>query len=155
MNVKKPLVIASMAAALGLGFASTQASAADPALGALVGGGVGAAIGHSFGGRDATAAGAVVGAVAGASIAANANDPYYNGYYAPPPAPVYSAPAPAYDPYYGGGPAPVYSAPVYSAPVYAAPVYAGPSLVIGTGPYYYGSHHVYRHWDGGRWDHRH
>jgi hypothetical protein len=90
----------------------------------------------------------VVGALAGASIAASANDGYYNGYYAPP-APVYSAPA--YDPYYAPAPAPMYA----PAPVYAAPVYAGPSVVIGAGPYYYGHSHVYRHWDGGRWDHRH
>jgi hypothetical protein len=136
MNVKKPLMIASLVAAAGLATVSMEASAADPALGALVGGGIGAAIGHAAGGHGATAAGAVVGAVVGSSIAASENAyygaPAYGYGYAPPPAPVYTEP--------------VYTAPAY-APYYAAPpVYYGPSVVVSTGPYYHG--HVYRHWDG-------
>jgi hypothetical protein len=149
MTLRKPVLIASLAAALGLGAVCTQASAADPALGALVGGGIGAVIGHNVGhGGGATAAGAVVGALVGSSVAASSNyygQPYYDsGYYAPPPAAY--APPPAY----------AYSEPVYAPPVYStyyapAPVYAGPSIVIGSGwgHHYYG-HHVYRHWDGHR-----
>ena len=147
MKASKPLLIATLVAATGLVAVSTEASAADPALGALIGGGIGAAIGHNVGhGGGATAAGAVVGALVGSSVAASSNyygQPYYDGGYAP--APVY-------------GPAPVYSAPVYSAPVYEsyyapAPVYAAPTVVIGStwgGHRYYAPHHVYRHWDGHR-----
>src|SRR5260221_4189885 len=62
--LKKPLAIAATAAALGMGVVSTQASAGDPVLGALLGGGIGAAIGHNAGGRD----GGVVGGEHGAPV---------------------------------------------------------------------------------------
>ena len=100
--VRKPLVIATMAAALGIATVSTQASAGDPLLGAIVGGGIGAAIGHSAGGRDGGVVGGVLGAVVGSSIAAESG--YYDrGYY-------YGAPPAYYGPAY------------YAPPVYAAPV---------------------------------
>ena len=165
MTLRKPVLIASLAAAVGLGAVCTEANAADPALGALLGGGIGAVIGHNVGhGGGATAAGAVVGALVGSSVAAQSNyyyngQPYYDGgYYGPPPA-AYAPPPVAYaaPPVYSE---PVYSEPVYSAPVYSsyyapAPVYAGPSIVIGTGwgGHYYGGHrehHEYRHWEGHR-----
>jgi hypothetical protein len=142
--LKKPLVIATTAAALAVATLSTQASAADPLAGALIGGGIGAAIGHGAGGRNGAAVGGVLGAIVGSSIAADSG--YYggpgrygsSGYYAP--APAYYAPAPAYY-----EPAPVYYEP--------APVYYGPSVVFETGHYghrYYG----HRAWHGGnghRW----
>ena len=137
--LRKPLFIATCATVVAAAALSTQAKAADPLLGALIGGGIGAAIGHDVNGRHGTAAGAAIGAVLGSSIAASENryyyggDPYYNGYYAPAPAPVYS------EPYYYA-PAPAYYAP--------APVYYGPSVVIGysSRPYYrsYGYRHHWR-----------
>jgi hypothetical protein len=78
--LRKPLLIATMTAALGLATISQQASAGDPLLGALIGGGIGAAIGHNAGGRDGGVVGGVLGAVVGSSIAASSN--YYDrGYY--------------------------------------------------------------------------
>ena len=144
MTLKKPLLIASLSAAVALGAVSTKANAADPVLGALIGGGIGAAIGHDINHHNGGAAGAVVGALVGSSIAASSN--YYNdGYYGPAaPAYGYSAPAPAY----GYAPAPSYG---YYAPppyYYAAPV-IGASIVYGSGPRYYGPRHHYRghrHW---------
>jgi hypothetical protein len=115
--LKKPLAIAAAAAALGMGVVSTQASAGDPVLGALLGGGIGAAIGHSAGGRDGGVVGGVLGALVGSSIAAS--DGYYDrgyyndGYYAAP-GPYY-APAVVY-----GGPAVVYR----SSPRYAVRDYS-------------------------------
>lgn len=126
---KKPLVIATMTAALGIATLSTQASAGDPVLGALVGGGIGAAIGHNAGGRDGGVVGGVLGAIVGSSIAAESGRPYYNdGYYAP----------------YG-----------YYAP---APVYVGPTVVYRSRPYYsrYAEYRAPRRdWrDHGDWRHR-
>lgn len=115
--LKKPLVIATMTAALGIATLSTQASAGDPVLGALVGGGIGAAIGHSAGGRDGGVVGGVLGAIVGSSIAAQSGPGYYNDGYAPAPG-------------YGYAPAPSYG---YYAP---APVYVGPRVVYRSAPYY-------------------
>jgi hypothetical protein len=118
---KKPLVAALVCTGIAAATLATPAAAADPVLGALLGGGVGAAIGSSINGHHGAAAGAAIGAIAGAGIAASANNPYYygDGYYAPPP--VYSyAPAPVY-----------------------APVYAAPTVVVGVGRPYYGYRHVY------------
>src|SRR5258708_31412945 len=78
--LKKPLAIAAAAAALGMGVVSTQASAGDPVLGALLGGGIGAAIGHSAGGRDGGVVGGVPGALVGSSIPAS-DGHYHPGYY--------------------------------------------------------------------------
>ena len=125
---KKPLLIASLGAVVALAGLSTKAEAADPVLGALIGGGIGAAIGHDVNHHGGAAVGGVIGAVVGSSIAASSN------YYAAGP---YYAPAPA---------APVYYEP---APVYAAPVYVGPTVVYRSGPVYYShghGHDHYRHW---------
>ena len=134
MLLRKPILIASFATVVAAAALSPQAHAADPLLGALVGGGIGAAIGHDINGHHGAAAGGVIGAVIGSSIAASANGPYYGDpYYAP--APGYYAP-----------PAPAYYGPTYYAP---PPVYYGPSVVIGA------SYPVYRHYYGrGYWDGR-
>lgn len=141
--LKKSLMIASLAGVLATAGIATQASAADPALGALIGGGIGAAIGHDINGHHGAVAGGVLGAIVGSSIAAESNRYYYDdGYYAP--APAYYAPA-----------APVYYAPpppVYYSPAYYGPAYYGPSVVIRSGPAYY-DHHYRRHYSSWR-DHR-
>ncbi len=135
MTLKKPLLIASLSAALALGAVSTRANAADPILGALIGGGIGAAIGHDINRHNGGAVGGVLGAVIGSSIAADANrygyydDRYYGDrYYAPAPSYGYYAPPPAY---------------------YAPPV-IGATVVYSSGPRYYGHRHYYRdhrrHW---------
>jgi hypothetical protein len=128
MSLKKPLVIATVAAAVAMGTLSTKASAGDPILGALIGGGIGAAIGHNSHSRHGTAVGGVLGAIVGSSIASTHGGYYDRGYY---------------DSGYGYGYAPrTYYAP---APVYAAPVY-GTSIVYSSGPSYrYGPRHYSRH----------
>jgi hypothetical protein len=134
MTLKKPLMIATLTAAVAMGAVSTRASAADPLLGALIGGGIGAAIGHDVNRHNGGAVGGVIGAVIGSSIAADSNryygDRYYDdGYYE--------------RPYYGEryyAPAPVYG---YGYAPYYAPVY-GASIVYSSGPYYRG-HGGYRH----------
>ena len=147
MTLKKPLLIASLSAAVALGAVSTKANAADPVLGALIGGGIGAAIGHDINRHNGGAAGAVVGAVIGSSIAASSN--YYNdGYYGPAaPAYGYAAPAPSYG--YSYAPAPSYGYYAPAAPYYYAPPVVGTSIVFSSGPRYYGPRHYYRghrHW---------
>src|SRR5947209_16881878 len=91
MTLKKPLIIATLGAAVALAGISTRAEAGDPVLGALLGGGIGAAIGHDVNRHGGAAVGGVLGAVIGSSIAADSgyyDRGYYNGgYYAP--APVY------------------------------------------------------------------
>jgi hypothetical protein len=119
---KKPLLIAATALTLGTTLVSTEASAGDPGLGALLGGAIGAAIGHNVNGHNGAVVGGVLGALTGASIAANSG-PYYDGGYAGPPA-AYYPPAPAYV-----APAPVYYAPT---PVYYAP----PAVVYRSRPVY-------------------
>ena len=52
---------------------SPSASAGDPLLGALIGGGIGAAIGHGVNGRNGAWVGGTLGAVTGASMAANSS----------------------------------------------------------------------------------
>jgi hypothetical protein len=136
--LKKPLVIATVAATLGMAVISTQASAGDPVLGAIIGGGIGAAIGHNAGGHNATAVGGVLGAIVGSSIAAQSGGyydrGYYEGGYAPAPAPVYDY-GPSYGPAYGYAPA--------YGPAYYAPA---PVVVYSSGSYYRGhSHRVYDH----------
>ena len=81
MTLKKPLMIATLAAAVGLGAVSTQAQAADPLLGALIGGGIGAAIGDSTHHRNGAAVGSVIGALVGSSIAHDSNRYPYAGAY--------------------------------------------------------------------------
>jgi hypothetical protein len=136
--LKKPLIIASAAAILmGLATLSTQAKAADPIFGALVGGALGAGIGHAVAGRHGAGVGAAIGAIAGAASAANSPYYYDDGYYAP--APRY------YGPTYA--PAPVYS---YG---YAAPVYPSATIVYSSGPRYYGHRH-YNHYRGDRHHYR-
>jgi hypothetical protein len=130
--LNRPLVVATITAALAVATVSTRAEAGDPVLGALIGGGIGAAIGHGINGRHGGVAGGVVGAIVGSSIAANSSGYYDNGYYAP--APRYYASAPVYY----SAPAPVYYAP--------SPVYYGPSVVVSSGPYY-----GYRHFERVRW----
>ena len=111
--LKKTLAIATLGTAVAaLSFAG-KADAADPVLGALIGGGIGAAIGHDVNRHHGGAVGGVVGALIGSSIAADSNryyagDRYYDdGYYAPSygayyaPPPVYYAPPPAYYAPYG------------------------------------------------------
>ena len=75
--LKKPLVIAAVAAALTTATLSgTGLGNGDPALGALLGAGIGAAIGNSVNHHNGALVGGAIGAVAGASIAANSG-----GYY--------------------------------------------------------------------------
>jgi hypothetical protein len=136
--LKKPLMIATMTAALGIATLSTQASAGDPVLGALVGGGIGAAIGHNAGGRDGGVVGGVLGAIVGSSIAAESGRGYYgDGYYDN-----------GYAPAYGYAPAPSYG---YYAP---APVYVGPSVVYRSRPYYYNAPRYVEYRSGYRHDGR-
>lgn len=153
--LKKTVVIATLGAAVaGMGFAS-RADAADPVLGALIGGGIGAAIGHDSNRRHGGAVGGVVGALIGSSIASSSNH-YYGGryyddrysdnryydnrYYDN----RYYEPAPAYRAYYA--PEPVYYAP---APAYYAPTF-GTTIVYSSGPSYR-YRHGYRdhHWHDG------
>lgn len=69
--------VAIAATAVALGALSAPASAqGNPALGALIGGGVGAAIGQSVNGHNGALVGAVMGALTGASIAADAGGGY-------------------------------------------------------------------------------
>ncbi|MEP7206041.1 MAG: hypothetical protein ABI920_03815 [Casimicrobiaceae bacterium] len=163
--LKRPVLIATVAATMATAALSTQANAGDPVLGALVGGGIGAAIGHSINGVHGAWAGGALGAVVGASAAADSNRYYYGGGYAGPsayygPTTTYYQPAPTYY-----QPAPVYyePAPVYYAP---APVYYAPSRVIyRSGPRYVAPYRPYVNvrfsdrgdWRGhgrhGRWDH--
>ena len=134
--LKKSLVIATLGAAVAsLSFAG-KADAADPVLGALIGGGIGAAIGHDVNRHHGGAVGGVVGAIIGSSIAADSNryygDRYYDdGYYAP-----------SYGAYYA--PPPVYYAP---PPAYYAPY--GATIVYSSGPSYRYRHgyrdHGYRY----------
>ena len=116
--LKKPLMIATMAAALGMAGISTQASAGDPVLGAIIGGGIGAAIGHNHG-RDGGLVGGVLGAIVGSSLAVNSGG-YYDGGYAPS---------------YAYGPA-------YYGPAYYRPA---PVVLYSSGPYYRGYHRAYDH----------
>ena len=139
--LKKPLLIATLGAAVALGGLATKAQAADPVLGALIGGGIGAAIGHDVNRHGGAAVGGGVGALVGSSIAASSNDYYYGE-------PRYYEPGYAYAPGYGYAPAP---APVYVAPapryyVAPAPVYYGPTVVY-TSRGYRGGHRGHgRHW---------
>jgi hypothetical protein len=137
--LKKPLVIASVAAAIGMAGLSTQASAGDPLLGAIIGGGIGAAIGHNAGGHNATAVGGVLGAIVGSSIAAESNGYYDRGYYDG-----------GYAPSYGYGPSYSYG------PAYYAPA---PVVVYSSGPSYRGyrgyDRGYYRVHDRGNWSHDH
>ena len=131
MTLKKPLMIATLTAAVALGAVAQKAEAADPVLGALIGGGIGAAIGHNANHHNGAAVGGVIGAVIGSSIAADSNRYYGGGYYNEPAyGDRYYAPAPRYG-YYA--PPPAY---------YAPPV----SIVYSTGPRYgYRYGHGYRH----------
>jgi len=117
--------VAVTASALAFGAISMPAAAqGNPALGALIGGGVGAAIGQSVNGRNGALVGAAVGALAGASIAANAG----RGYTVAAPVPAYYLPPhPRPSPY-------VVAAPVYrAAPAVRyrpAPVYVAAPVVV-------------------------
>jgi len=66
MTLRKPLLLATLAATVALGTFSTRAEAGDPIAGAVVGTAIGAAVGGPIG--------AAVGAVLGTAIA---SDPYY------------------------------------------------------------------------------
>ena len=114
--LKRPLLVAALAATAAASTFSTPASAnGEPIIGALIGAGIGAAIGHGVNGHNGAAVGGAIGAIAGAAIAADSQRYYDGGYYAAP-GPYYAAPAP----YYGG-------ASVY----YAPPVrYYGPRRVF-------------------------
>jgi hypothetical protein len=143
--LKKPLVIATLATAVGLAAISTKAEAGDPVLGALIGGGIGAAIGHSANGHNGAAVGGVLGAIVGSSVAANSGPYYGDGYYGGDP---YYAPAPAYYP-----PAPAYYPP---APVYYEPAYAAPSVGVVFSSYPHYDHRYVRHdYRGHRDGHHH
>ncbi len=156
-TLKNPLAkIATLGAATiaVVGFTASQAQAADPLLGALIGGGIGAAIGDNSHHRNGAAVGGVIGALVGSSIASNSNhyyagDRYYGGgggYYGD------SGGYYGGTPYYGRAyyepryvaPAPVYG---YYAP---APVY-GSTIIYSSGGRYYDRGH-YRHHHRG--DHR-
>jgi hypothetical protein len=141
MLLRKPLFVATLATVVAAAALSPKAQAADPLLGALIGGGIGAAIGHDANRHHGAAVGGAIGALVGAGIASAENDryygdPYYRGGY-------YSAPAPAYG--YYAPPPPVYSYSYYAPP----PVYAVPSVVIGYSSYprhyrYSGHRHYHR-----------
>ena len=142
MIAKKPLLIATLTAAVAMAAVTTKAQAADPVLGALIGGGIGAAIGHDVNRHNGAAVGGVLGAIVGSSIASSSgyyDRDYYNGGYAT----NYYAPG-YYSPGYYAAPAPVYS----YAPVY--PSY-GVSYVYRDTPRYRG-HYYTRH--DGRYDRR-
>lgn len=117
--LKKPLAIAAIAVAATTSLLPSEASAGDPALGALFGAAFGAAIGHGVSGHDGAVVGGVLGAITGASIAASSH-PY--------PSPAYDGP-PSYRPA-----APAYYAPAYrpAVPVvrYAPPVVVAPRYVV-------------------------
>jgi hypothetical protein len=139
MLLRKPLFIATFATVVAAAALSPKAQAADPLLGALIGGGIGAAIGHDVNGRHGTAAGAAIGAVLGSAIAADSNrysygDRYYGDRY--------------YDDryYYAPAPAPVYYGPAY----YPAPAYYGPTVTYTYSSYPRHYSRPYRHWDGHR-----
>ena len=92
--LKKPLLVAVLAATAATATVSTTASA-DPVLGALLGAGIGAAVGHNIHGREGAWVGGALGAVTGASIGgAGYYDRGYVGqtYAYNTPAPVYYAP---------------------------------------------------------------
>lgn len=140
MTLKKPLMIATLSAAVVLGAIPTQASAADPLLGALIGGGIGAAIGNSSNRHHGGAVGGLIGAVIGSSIAADSNR-YYGGRYDDR---GYSGERYYDDRYDDRGsygeryyaPAPSYAyAPSYGYAPYYAPAY-GASIVFSSGPSY-------------------
>src|ERR1700674_4702497 len=114
--LKKPLMVATLAAAMATATISTEAAAGDPLLGALIGGGIGAAVGHGHG-RDGGVVGGVLGAIVGSSIAANSGG-YYDGY-----GPRY------YDDGYYAPAAPVYSAPAYYGLAYGPAYYGGATIV--------------------------
>src|SRR4051812_9288712 len=98
MTLRKPLLIATLTAAVAMAAVSTKAEAGDPVLGALLGGGIGAAIGHDVNHHGGAAVGGVLGAIVGSSIASSSG--YYDrGYYGAGPG-YYAAPAygPAYAP---------------------------------------------------------
>lgn len=131
-----------------VGLTATQAKAADPILGALIGGGIGAAIGDSTHHRNGAAVGGVLGAIVGSSIAADSNRYYYDnrGYYD----------RGYYDRgYYNRGysgayyaPAPVYVAPRYYAPPtygYYAPPPAVTFVYSSGSRRHHGAHRHYRH----------
>ena len=151
MTLKKPILIASLTAVVALGAVSTQARAADPLLGALIGGGIGAAIGHDVDRRGGAAVGGVLGAVIGSSIAADSHryydGDYDRGYYGR----GYYGGERYYAPSYAYAPPPAY----YYAP---RPVY-GATIVYSSGPRYrdHGHRHYrdyrrdHRHWDDRRW----
>jgi len=140
---RKPFALAAVATATALFLIPTQAAAADPALGAIIGGTFGAAVGHGINGRNGAIVGGVLGALTGASIAAG---PAYApvGYpYGPSvsyydPQPVYYAPPPV-----------VYRAtPVIVRPaVPRLPVYA--PIVVARPHGWHAAHHHYR--DGYGW----
>lgn len=127
--LKKPLLIAAVAATLAAALPTQSSASGDPVLGALVGAGIGAAIGHHVDGRNGAWVGGALGALTGASIAANSGG-YYDGRYAGPPDAYYpSAPG------YYGPPTPYYEpAPVYSGP---------PAVVYAPRPVYGRSYPVY------------
>lgn len=147
---KKPIVIASAAALIGAATLSTQAKAADPIFGALIGGAFGAAIGHAVDGRHGARVGAGIGALAGAVSATH--DGYYDrgyhdrgyydrsdydrghydrGYYAP----AYGyAPSYRYAPSYG----------------YYAPAYPAATIVYRSGHRHYRDHDHRGHHRGDR-----
>jgi hypothetical protein len=131
--LKKPLMIATLVAAMATATISTEAAAGDPLLGALIGGGIGAAVGHGHG-RDGGVVGGVVGALVGSSIAANSG-PYYGGY------------GPRYydDGYYAP------AAPVYYGPAYGPAYYGGATIVYRSGP---GYAYRGRDWRDRRWEGR-
>jgi hypothetical protein len=136
MLLRKPLLAITAATVVAAAALSPKAEAADPLLGALIGGGIGAAIGHGANHHNGAAVGGAIGAIVGAGIAAESNryygDPYYGpGYYAPP------------APSYGYAPPP--------APAYYAPAYVAPSIVIGYSSSYPYRHH---HYSGHRRYHR-
>lgn len=97
-------------------FSATQAFAADPAVGALLGAGTGAIVGNSVGGRDGAIVGSMIGAVTGAAIASDQPRRREHVEYLPPPPParIYQ-PAPVYyaEPARVIAPVRVVSEPVY------------------------------------------
>ena len=137
--IKNPMtklatLTAATVAVIGLG--TSQAQAADPLLGALIGGGIGAAIGDSSHHRNGAAVGGVLGAIVGSSIAADSNryyggDRYYDNRY-------YSRG------YYDA--APVYYEPRYYRPAPVYGYYAPPPVTITySSGRYYDRGHRHRH----------
>ena len=129
---KSTQIAAIAAATLTTAGLSGNASAGDPALGALLGGGIGAAIGNSVNHHNGALVGGAIGAVAGATVAANSGNYYGAGYG-------------SYGSYGGYGGYAGYGGYGYDYPYYDSPSYYAPPAVVYSAPVYVGTYPSYRY----------